>query len=265
MGWFSNIVSEALPIAAGAFLGPEVLGLSAGLGGAAGGALGSLAQGGGLQGAVTGGLAGYLGGSALGAGMGALGGGQAAAPIVAGTWTMPYVAGTAGTAAGAAPSLGGSIGNLFGALGGSSSLLGTAGGLYGMYQSQQLGQLAKRLAAQQNPFDPYRAQYAQQLNALMANPSLVTQQPGYEAGLEAVQRSMAAQGYTGSGNMMTELAKYGGQAYQQALGNLSTLSGASAAPGAGASTAMMGGVGSTEALLSSLGLLAGGRSPIGYF
>jgi len=46
------------------------------------------------------------------------------------------------------------------------------------------------------------------------------------AGLQAVMRSMAAQGYQGSGNMMQALSKYGADAYsanlgqqQQALGN----------------------------------------------
>jgi len=44
----------------------------------------------------------------------------------------------------------------------------------------------------------------------------VTQLPGYQAGLQAVERRMNAQGFQGSGNMMTELAKYGGDAYNQA-------------------------------------------------
>ena len=39
-----------------------------------------------------------------------------------------------------------------------------------------------------------QAQYGQQLQALMANPGSVTGMPGYEAGMEAVRRSMAAQG-----------------------------------------------------------------------
>lgn len=47
------------------------------------------------------------------------------------------------------------------------------------------------------------------------NPGDVTKTPGYEAGLEAVQRSMGAQGYQGSGNMMAALQKYGGDAYNQ--------------------------------------------------
>ena len=49
----------------------------------------------------------------------------------------------------------------------------------------------------------------------LPNPQDITGMPGYQAGLEAVQRSMAAQGYQGSGNMMAALAKYGGDFYNQ--------------------------------------------------
>ena len=72
-----------------------------------------------------------------------------------------------------------------------------------------------------------QAQYGQQLQALMANPGSVTGMPGYEAGMEAVRRSMAAQGYQGSGNMMGALQQQGGQFYQQQLQNLSNLQGSS--------------------------------------
>ena len=72
--------------------------------------------------------------------------------------------------------------------------------------------------------------------------------PGYEAGLEAIQRSMAAQGYQGSGNMMAALQQYGTNAYQTAMqnyqnqqqianqtagGGISALSGANTAIGGG--------------------------------
>ncbi len=70
-------------------------------------------------------------------------------------------------------------------------------------------------------------QYGRQLQDLMANPGSVTGMPGYEAGMEAVRRSMAAQGYQGSGNMMGALQQQGGQFYQQQLQNLSQLQGSS--------------------------------------
>ena len=74
-------------------------------------------------------------------------------------------------------------------------------------------------------------QYAAQMQALMANPSSVQNLPGYNAGLQAVQRSMAAQGYQGSGNMASALAGYGGQQYQQQLSNLAALQGQSPSVG----------------------------------
>lgn len=51
----------------------------------------------------------------------------------------------------------------------------------------------------------------------LPDPSDVTKLPGYQAGLEAVRRSMASQGYQGSGNMMAALSKYGGDFYNQAV------------------------------------------------
>lgn len=69
-------------------------------------------------------------------------------------------------------------------------------------------------------------QYARQLQALMRDPSSVSKLPGYEAGLQAVQRSMASQGYSGSGNMATALQKYGGDIYGQQIQRLAALQGA---------------------------------------
>lgn len=92
---------------------------------------------------------------------------------------------------------------------------------------------AQRVAAQSDPFAPYRSQYAQQLQDLESNPSSVANTPGYTAGLQAVQRSMAANGYMGSGNMMAALQKYGGDFYQNQVSQLATLAGAGATPGAG--------------------------------
>jgi hypothetical protein len=43
--------------------------------------------------------------------------------------------------------------------------------------------------------------------------------------MQAIERSLASQGYQGSGNMMNALANYGGQFYQQQLANLANLAG----------------------------------------
>lgn len=81
-----------------------------------------------------------------------------------------------------------------------------------------------------DPYAPYRGQAAKQLNDLMQNPSDISQQPEYKSRMQAAARTMAAQGYTGSGNALVAAANAGGQAYQQAFSNLSTLSGAGANP-----------------------------------
>lgn len=106
-------------------------------------------------------------------------------------------------------------------------------GLYGLYAAQQQSKLAARAAASQDPFGPQRAQYQQQLAQLMSNPSGITSMPGYEAGMQAVTRKMAAQGYLGSGNMMASLQQYGGQFYNDAVARLTALSGANIGPSGG--------------------------------
>lgn len=62
-----------------------------------------------------------------------------------------------------------------------------------------------------------------QLRSLMSDPSKITEMPMYKAGLEAVQRSLGAQGLTGSGNAILGLAEYGGNFYQQQLATLSSI------------------------------------------
>ena len=115
--------------------------------------------------------------------------------------------------------------------------LGQVGiGAAGLATASGLKSSAAATAASVDPFGPNRAQYATQLNALMADPSgKLTSIPGYQAGLEAVERSGASQGWTGSGNMMAALQQYGGSFYQQQLQNLMQLSGANwnNAPAAG--------------------------------
>ncbi len=80
-------------------------------------------------------------------------------------------------------------------------------------------------ASTASPVSSFAKTYSDQLNQLMANPTAVLPTtPGYEAAMQAVQRSGAAQGYTGSGNMQTALATaIGGQFYQQQLADLQSL------------------------------------------
>lgn len=91
--------------------------------------------------------------------------------------------------------------------------------------------------AASDPYAPYRDQAAQQLNALVADPSSITGTADYKARQQAAARTIAAQGYTGSGNAIDAAANAGGQAYQAAFNNLSTLAGAGTSPGAGYASA----------------------------
>jgi len=193
----------------------------------------------------TGITAANLGGSSLGLG-GTIGAGSEIGALGATDYSLAGGLPQAGTGLGiqGAPSFTSQLSSLGGAGGANYSLVGGGGGgvggggggfpntpagnylktglgglqLLGGLQSYQAGQ--QRLGQQQ--------QYAKQLQALMANPSSVQGLPGYQAGLQAVQRSQAAQGYQGSGNMAAALAGYGGQAYQRQIANLATLQGESA-------------------------------------
>jgi hypothetical protein len=109
-------------------------------------------------------------------------------------------------------------GGLFG--GAPSGLRSALGGLQLLGGLQQYQAGSQRLAQQQG--------YAQQLQNLMANPSSALSTPGYLAGEQAVRRSMASQGYQGSGNMAAALAGVGANAYQSQLANLAALQGSSA-------------------------------------
>lgn len=120
-----------------------------------------------------------------------------------------------------------------------STGLGLVQGVQGVMggNSQDAGAAQRAM----DPFAPYRAQYAQQLNQLMADPSSVTSLPGYQfqqqQGQQAVERTLAAQGRTVSGQEQIELQKYGqgqaGQYYNDQYNKLAQLSGASTSPALG--------------------------------
>jgi hypothetical protein len=110
--------------------------------------------------------------------------------------------------------------------------LSYANNAYGLYSADQIRKNS-------DPFAKYRAGYGSQLAALEANSGSITTRPGYQAGLQAVQRGAAAGGYLGSGNEMAALAKYGGSFYEQEAARLAGLAGAGQAPGTGQVPAAM--------------------------
>jgi hypothetical protein len=81
-----------------------------------------------------------------------------------------------------------------------------------------------------DPYAPYRGAAAQQLQSLMANPGNAANTSYGQAMQQAASRTMASQGYTGSGNALVASANAGGTAYQQEFNNLVTLSGAGQSP-----------------------------------
>lgn len=172
---------------------------------------------------IAGTVAGYFGGQGLwnafgGSAGGLFGGGSA--PTAANPYEGMGFYGF-GSGGGEATSTGGNfLSNMFGRTAGGGSAASAVGdilrGGFGLYQANQLRQAGKPSAINQAA--------EAQLQALLNDPSGVTKLPGYEAGIEAVQRGMAAGGYLGSGNMAAALQKYGGDFYNNAIGQYSGLS-----------------------------------------
>lgn len=77
-----------------------------------------------------------------------------------------------------------------------------------------------------DPYAQYRPDAAARLNALSLDPSSVQNSASYKARLQAAARTVASQGYTGSGNALVAAAEAGASAYQQEFDNLAMLSGA---------------------------------------
>lgn len=76
-----------------------------------------------------------------------------------------------------------------------------------------------------DPYAEYRAGAAADLDALQADPSKIKNTAEYKARMMAAERTMASQGYTGSGNAMVAAAEAGASVYQQAFDNLARQSG----------------------------------------
>lgn len=94
-------------------------------------------------------------------------------------------------------------------------------GGYGLYQANKLSQLAKGTAAEQAA--------GGQLQSLISDPSSIVKTPGYEAGLQAVQRAAAGKGYLASGNLSVALSKFGTDFYNNSLQTLDQIANRNAA------------------------------------
>lgn len=117
-----------------------------------------------------------------------------------------------------------------------SAVIGTATTLYATNQAKKQQKAAQKEANKQmealDPFAQYRPDYAARLSKLASDPSSIADTATYKARLQAAERTMAAQGYTGSGNALAAAADAGAAAYQQEFDNLAMLSGAAQGQGA---------------------------------
>lgn len=157
---------------------------------------------------------------------------------------------------GSSPGSGFAISPLSAGLTGISSLIG-------LTEAQKLKKLAagggaNSLQAKADPFGASgtRAIADEKTAALLRDPSSITTMPGYEAGLQAVQRAGAANGWLGSGNMMASIAKFGNDFYSQALQQLSGIAGAGFNPASGAQVALQGTGASNAMQMAALSNLA---------
>lgn len=149
-----------------------------------------------------------------------------------------------------------------------SAVVGLGTAVYGASQAKKQQKKQEKLARESieaaDPFRKYRPKYAEDLSKLMDDPSSIENTPEYKARMQAAERQVAAQGYAGSGNAILEAANAGGAAFEQAYRRLAELSGASATPGGGYSSALAANQASGDNYLSSivgvgnnLGYLAG--------
>lgn len=120
-----------------------------------------------------------------------------------------------------------------------SAVIGAGTALYTTNRAKKQQKDAQNFANEQmenlDPFAEYRPEYAKRLKELTNDPSSIKDTATYKARLMAAERTMAAQGYTGSGNALVAAADAGAAAYQQEFDNLSMLSGAGQGQGARAS------------------------------
>lgn len=151
---------------------------------------------------------------------------------------------------------------------------------YGAYSSSRAARQQGRAGDQMAELSRVQAErqgyYDQQLRDLLADPSQIYQDPGYQEsfrqGQQAVERSAAAGGFTGSGNAAIALQRFG-QSFasdymrqqQQLLASLSgaqfnPASAASGAAGAygGAAATNIGAFGQLGSALANLGYTFGG-------
>ena len=139
------------------------------------------------------------------------------------------------------------------------SIIGEIGGLFTGVQDYKHGKAARNVERQS--LDISHQTYSQ-LADLLSDPSQITEMPMYKAGLEAVQRSLATQGLTGSGNAMMALSDYGANYYQQQVALLTELA-RGGTPTFGSGGAVQAAGAGRFSSIASGGMLSGGMKSMG--
>lgn len=149
----------------------------------------------------------------------------------------------------------GVIGSLFGKKKSAPAPAGGMGGFGGLAssfmtakQGQEMAKARDKAVGMADPFAASRGLANQQLQSLMQTPGSMVNDPAFkfamDQGLQGVNRSLAAQHFTGSGNAMTELMGYGqglaSQMYNQRLQTLGTMASQGASPTAAAEAELKG-------------------------
>ena len=144
-------------------------------------------------------------------------------------------------------------------LGGISGLISAGNSIYGLYQADQMKKLTKLMMKQSDSWGSSggRDIAAGQLAGVLSGGSDAYEQtPAYKARMQAVQRSMAANGYLGSGNMAAAAAAAGGAGYNEYLQQMGNLAGAGQNPATSAQIGITGNSAANNLAVNSLGLLA---------
>lgn len=254
-GQGATMAGVGAPAGAGATGTTAAGATAAGTGAAAGTAGAGSTAGAGTTSAVAGGGATTPAGGVLGSSMpsamqagvavptggsGAMGVGSTAATTAGAGGSFDFLDGIFGE--GATSATGSMLGDLWKSGGRELALTGLSA-----WQSNQASkdylEAAKYAADRADPFYAQRPQYQAMLKGLMTDPNSIQETPSYrfrfDQGQNALERSLSAKGYLGSGNLMHDLQNYGqgmaSQEYENQFGRLSQLSGAGFGPGSAGS------------------------------
>lgn len=135
-----------------------------------------------------------------------------------------------------------------------AAVVSAAASAYGAYSSSQAGKSMARLGRSQANRQAY---YDQQLRDLIADPSRIYSDPGYQEaqrqGVQAIERAGTLKGFTGSGNAAIALQKFGQSFATDYLRQQQSLLASMAGGQFNPASAMSAGAGADASAFSQLG------------